>query len=95
MATACRAMALTIEELRALLATVLGLSNMVLIFINRALAYEQQQLDKAQLNLSVLQKQVRLLSQHSRHPADRFLFAPATLEEHFSAAHLQLTATVW
>jgi hypothetical protein len=31
---------------------------MVLIFVNRALGYEQQQLDKAQLNLSVLQKQV-------------------------------------
>eukprot|EP00775_Hariotina_reticulata_P003073 gene3073-3352_t len=54
-----RALALTVEELRALLAVVLGLSNLVLLFVNKALAHEQQSADKAQLNLSVLQKQAR------------------------------------
>lgn len=52
-------MALTVEELRALLALVLGSSNLALLFVNRALAAEQQAADKAQLNLAVLQKQVR------------------------------------
>jgi len=56
----CSALALTVEELRALLAVVLGLSNLVLLFVNKALAHEQQSADKAQLNLSVLQKQVHV-----------------------------------
>jgi hypothetical protein len=52
------ALALTIEELRAILAVMLGTSNLLLLFVNRALAYEQQAADKAALNLAVLQKQV-------------------------------------
>ena len=51
-------MALSVEELRALLSVVLGVSNVTLLFVNRALASEQQKADKAELNLSVLQKQV-------------------------------------
>jgi phage shock protein A len=54
-----RAMALTAEQLRALLAVVLGVSNLALLFLNKALAYEQQTADKATLNLSVLQKQAK------------------------------------
>lgn len=54
-------MALTVEELRALLSVVLGVCNLALLFLNRALAYEQQTADKAQLNLSVLQKQVAIV----------------------------------
>lgn len=53
-----RAMALTVEELRALLALVLGGSNLVLLFLNRSLAAEQTGHDKARLNLEALQKQV-------------------------------------
>lgn len=56
----CRALALTIEELRALLALVLGTSDLVLLFTLRALADEQLIGDKASLNLQVLRKQVRL-----------------------------------
>lgn len=52
-------MALTVEELRALLALVLGACNLVLLFLNRTLAAEQQTGDKARVNLEVLQKQVR------------------------------------
>lgn len=55
----CRALALTIEELRALLALVLGTSDLVLLFTLRALADEQLTADKASLNLQVLRKQVR------------------------------------
>jgi hypothetical protein len=55
----CRALALTIEELRALLALVLGTSDLVLLFTLRALADEQLTGDKASLNLQVLRKQVR------------------------------------
>lgn len=51
-------MALTVEELRALLALVLGSANLVLLFLNRKLAAEQQAADKALMNLEVLQKQV-------------------------------------
>jgi hypothetical protein len=51
-------LALTVEELRALLATVLGVANLALMFLNRGLAFEQQQYDKAALNLDVLRKQV-------------------------------------
>jgi hypothetical protein len=54
----CRALALTIEELRALLALVLGASDLVLLFTLRALADEQLTGDKASLNLQVLRKQV-------------------------------------
>jgi len=57
--TNCRALALTVEELRALLALVLGGSNIALLFLTRALAVEQQGHDKAKLNLEVMQKQVR------------------------------------
>jgi hypothetical protein len=51
-------LALTIDELRALLALALGAANLLLLFVNRALAAEQQAADKAALNLAVLQKQV-------------------------------------
>lgn len=54
-----RALALTVEELRALLSVVLGVANLALLFLNRALAYEQQAAQKAELNLSVLQKQAK------------------------------------
>jgi len=54
----CRALALTIEELRALLSVVLGVSDLVLLFTLRALADEQLTADKATLNLQVLRKQV-------------------------------------
>lgn len=54
----CRALALTIEELRALLSVVLGVSDLVLLFALRALADEQLTADKATLNLQVLRKQV-------------------------------------
>jgi hypothetical protein len=37
---------------------VLGVANLALMFLNRGLAYEQQQYDKAALNLDVLRKQV-------------------------------------
>lgn len=57
----CRALALTIEELRALLALVLGASDLVLLFTLRALADEQLTGDKASLNLQVLRKQVRTI----------------------------------
>ncbi len=60
---ACRALALTVEELRALLAVVLGISNIVLLFVNRTTAAEQLAHDKAKLNLSVLQKQVIYISE--------------------------------
>ncbi|KAF6266012.1 hypothetical protein COO60DRAFT_1475167 [Scenedesmus sp. NREL 46B-D3] len=50
-------LALTVEEVRALLSVVLGVANLALLFLNRALAYEQQAAQKAELNLSVLQKQ--------------------------------------
>lgn len=56
--TTRRAMALNAEQLHALLAVVLGVSNLALLFLNKALAYEQQTSDKASLNLEVLQKQV-------------------------------------
>lgn len=59
MSACCRALALTIEELRALLALVLGASDLVLLFTLRALADEQLTADKATLNLQVLRKQVR------------------------------------
>lgn len=49
---------MTIEELRALLAATLGVANIVVLFLNRALGYEQQAHDKAKVNLEVLQKQV-------------------------------------
>lgn len=52
------ALALTIEELRALLAVVLGTADLTLLFTLRALADEQQTADKASLNLAVLRKQV-------------------------------------
>lgn len=51
------ALALTIEELRALLSVVLGVSDLVLLFTLRALADEQLTADKATLNLQVLRKQ--------------------------------------
>jgi hypothetical protein len=54
----CRALALTIEELRALLALVLGASDLVLLYALRALADEQLTADKVTLNLQVLRKQV-------------------------------------
>ena len=53
------ALALTIEELPALLALVLGASDLVLLYALRALADEQLTADKATLNLQVLRKQVR------------------------------------
>lgn len=62
-----RALALTVEELRALLALVLGVSNLVLMFLARALASEQLAADKAKLNLEVLQRQVRSRTPVFRH----------------------------
>ena len=59
---ACSALALTIEELRALLAVVLGTSDLVLLFTLRALADEQLTADKVTLNLQVLKKQVGTLA---------------------------------
>lgn len=56
--TASRALALTIEELRALLALVLGVSDLVLLFTLPALAGEQLTADKVTLHLQVLRKQV-------------------------------------
>lgn len=60
--TGDRAMVLTVEELRALLSIVLGVSNLALLFLNRSLANEQQISDKAELNLTVLQKQAKGLT---------------------------------
>ncbi|KIZ04873.1 hypothetical protein MNEG_3089 [Monoraphidium neglectum] len=54
-----RALALNVEELRALLALVLGVSNLALLFLSRALAAEQLAADKAKLNLEVLQRQAK------------------------------------
>eukprot|EP00879_Flechtneria_rotunda_P010350 GHRR01010823.1.p1 GENE.GHRR01010823.1~~GHRR01010823.1.p1 ORF type:complete len:236 (+),score=62.90 GHRR01010823.1:125-832(+) len=52
-------LALTVEELRALLGVVLGAANLALLFLSRSLAHEQRVADKAALNLSVLQKQAK------------------------------------
>jgi hypothetical protein len=57
-------MALTVEELRALLALVLGGTNLVLLFLSKAAAASQLAAEKAQLNLEVLQRQVRGRAAH-------------------------------
>ncbi|KAI8462373.1 MAG: hypothetical protein J3K34DRAFT_527801 [Monoraphidium minutum] len=54
-----RALALTVEELRALLAVVLGVANLAVMFLARALAAEQLAADRARLNLEALQRQAK------------------------------------
>ncbi|KAI8468588.1 MAG: hypothetical protein J3K34DRAFT_470679 [Monoraphidium minutum] len=54
-----QALALTVEELRALLAVVLGVANLAVMFLARALAAEQLAADRARLNLEVLQRQAK------------------------------------
>ncbi|GBF87441.1 hypothetical protein Rsub_00152 [Raphidocelis subcapitata] len=54
-----RALALTVEQLRALLVVAMGTSNLVLLFLCRALAAEQIAGDRAKLNLDVLQRQAK------------------------------------
>jgi hypothetical protein len=58
LACARRALALTVEQLRALLVVAMGTSNLVLLFLCKALALEQIAGDRAKLNLDVLQRQV-------------------------------------
>jgi hypothetical protein len=54
-----RALALTVDELRALFVLALGAANLMLLFLSRALAAEQLAGDEAKLNLEVLQRQAR------------------------------------
>eukprot|EP00877_Chromochloris_zofingiensis_P014548 jgi/Chrzof1/9347/UNPLg00318.t1 len=78
-------MAVTIEELRALLAATLGVANIVVLFLNRALGYEQQAHDKAKVNLEVLQKQAKgLQAEYNR----------ATSLKDSDGAHKELQAKV-